>query len=188
MAEALEHEWLAGPSSQPQDLQQEEGPKFPIQDFIEDDGPAGEDMVRSWSRPATDSGTNMESGWRGSDASFSQPMGNLNLGTPSSSRHDEVLSVARHEALDATSSSFGMTVDPPLQTPRSERMPPLEPAVQRKRKPDDGGDLDPFSSGSLSPPPPEGVDITPTAPIRLANKTSASPRRSSRPRKSLRLF
>ena len=99
MAEALEHEWLAGPSSQHSESQPMAlggDSVWDINSFDEDDreedlftnddeAPSDEEEGR-WTRPATVSGTNMESFMGGtsghSDESFSQPMGNLRLTTP----------------------------------------------------------------------------------------------------------
>ena len=166
MAEALDDDWLAGPSSQCTDSTSHAlggDSVWEIQSFDgegsveEEDGSEGR-----WTRPATVSGTNMESGLV-SDESFSQPMGNLRLTNAQFSS----LSNAAHAH--------------PLLTP-----PPSEVAPTLKRKVDKGNA---FSSGSLSPPP------TPTGPGHMADATAAthngtsrgSPRRSTRARKSIRL-
>lgn len=89
MAEALEHEWLAGPSSQ-QSESQKQGlggdSVWEIESFDEDFAPASDEGHHDWSRPMTASGTNLESGMGGLGSSasedFSQPMHNLHLYTP----------------------------------------------------------------------------------------------------------
>ena len=96
MAEALEHAWLAGPSSQRSDSQGAAAlggdSVWEIESFDESyrfgqdsemDIGGGESLQSGdtrWTRPSTISGTNMESQVYGSDESFSQPMGLLHLG------------------------------------------------------------------------------------------------------------
>lgn len=185
MAEALDHEWLAGPSSQPQDFLQDGGPIFPIVDFDERDNAVNSNMNRSWSRPMTESGTNLESGLNGSNASFSQPMGNLNLGTPAPSRRG---ASADMEVPLLSDREDGMALDSPSRPPTAPFLtpPPDNNHTLKRKQHDPRIGLDPFSSGSLSPPPPEGPEKTPTACSKP--EASASPRRSTRPRKSLRLL
>lgn len=128
MAQALDHEWLAEPSSQTTESQLDRlggDAMYDIESFSDDEV---NERVGDWTRPSTASATNF-----GGDSirestsheSFSQPMGNLRLETP-------------------------------IKT--AEEGTPVP-----KRKPEA------FSSGSLTPPPPE---------------SSPAP---ARPRKSMRL-
>ena len=85
MDQALEHDWLAGPSSQ-RSASQRTGlggdSIWSIESFEGDDAFVDEagDEDRHWSRPMTASGTNFESNGRSdSHESFSQPMGNLRI-------------------------------------------------------------------------------------------------------------
>ncbi|ORX34954.1 kinase-like domain-containing protein [Kockovaella imperatae] len=195
MAEALEHEWLAGPSSQHSESQPlalggdsvwdilsfDEDPE-PEDDLFTNDGDALSDDEGRWTRPATVSGTNMESAVGGlSDESFSQPMNNLRLTTPGllprSNLSPLPLSVgdsarpAEPSPPSPPLTEEPMLVDivlPAVTTPETHRPPLLTPggsdfghsdmtstgAVKRKY---DAG-ISAFSSSSLSPPPPSSND------------------------------
>ena len=189
MAEALEHEWLAGPSSQHSESQPQAlggDSVWEINSFDNDDEEREDDLFTNngdamsddgrWTRPATVSGTNMESAiGGGSDESFSQPMNNLRLTTPGIPRSNLSAmhiqngdSVRPHEASPPSPplTDEPMLVDPipPLDITRTTRPPLLSPGASElghiapntqqahKRKYDPG--VSAFSSGSLSPPPP----------------------------------
>jgi hypothetical protein len=69
MAEALEHNWLADPSSQPFESQRLGGDSaYSVESFSEDE---------DWSRAPSAMSDSLRSG---SHDSFSQPLGNLQLG------------------------------------------------------------------------------------------------------------
>ncbi|OCF71335.1 CAMK protein kinase [Kwoniella mangroviensis CBS 8886] len=111
MRQALDHEWLSGPSSQISESQvpasqalggdsvwsiESFDDQFPLDQNPNQDGYSSDPLngndanvdgstedIGRWSRPMTASGTNYESlGEYGSEESFSQPMGNLHLNTP----------------------------------------------------------------------------------------------------------
>lgn len=87
MQAALDHEWLAGPSSQPVASQQQGlgGDSMWSIDSYEDDASAGSeaDEQEARTRQVTVSGTNFDSHLgEGSGESFSQPMQQLSLRTP----------------------------------------------------------------------------------------------------------
>lgn len=151
MQEALQHPWLAGPSTQHSDssrLGLGGDSVWDIQSFPSD--APDPDEPGDWFRPPTVSGTNLESGLLGSDTSFSQPMEMLRLATPTTPNHQGA-------------------------APRGPVTPPTDLSLKRKK-------ADPFSSGSLSPVPPED-DIMGS---HKALDTSVSPRRSTRPRKAVK--
>ncbi|WWC66987.1 uncharacterized protein I206_100894 [Kwoniella pini CBS 10737] len=112
MEQALRHEWLSGPCESQSQLPPSQilggdsvwsiesfEDQFPLNDDPSSDlagEEAGEEEIGRWSRPMTASGTNYESvnefgrsavSLGGSDESFSQPMGNLHLNTPSAQRN-----------------------------------------------------------------------------------------------------
>ncbi|KAE8538264.1 hypothetical protein D1P53_005604 [Cryptococcus gattii VGV] len=90
MSQALDHDWLSEPSSQPMESQriglggdsmwsiQSFDSLQPDFDLGYDNGP---ESIANWQRPATVSGTRLESGVEGSD-DFSQPLTKLHLNTP----------------------------------------------------------------------------------------------------------
>ncbi|WVQ93923.1 hypothetical protein IAU59_001001 [Kwoniella sp. CBS 9459] len=86
MAQALEHEWLAGPSSQRSESQAQPlggDSVWSIESFDDIYRHADErNADGGWSRPMTASGTNYESIAENGSEDFSQPMGNLHLNTP----------------------------------------------------------------------------------------------------------
>ncbi|WVF66302.1 hypothetical protein IAT40_001042 [Kwoniella sp. CBS 6097] len=92
MTQALEHEWLAGPSSQRSESQAQPlggDSVWSIESFDDiyrhADERNGNGMAEgggAWSRPMTASGTNYESIAENGSEDFSQPMGNLHLNTP----------------------------------------------------------------------------------------------------------
>ncbi|WWC85654.1 uncharacterized protein L201_000520 [Kwoniella dendrophila CBS 6074] len=146
MEQALAHEWLAGPSSQIAASQlppsqvlggdsqwgiQRFESEFPFDqgfDPSSDDNEkingesAGEqDEIGRWSRPMTASGTNYESlGEFNSEESFSQPMNNLHLNTPSNAKTGimqttEVSKVHIPSSPPLSSSSIGAALEVDLQ-------------------------------------------------------------------------
>ncbi|OCF33166.1 CAMK protein kinase [Kwoniella heveanensis BCC8398] len=86
MAQALEHEWLAGPSSQRSESQAQPlggDSVWSIESFDDIYRHVDERNAEGgWSRPMTASGTNFESLAENGSEDFSQPMGNLHLNTP----------------------------------------------------------------------------------------------------------
>jgi serine/threonine protein kinase len=175
MAQALEHEWLAGPSSQQSESQQSHrlggDSEWAIQSF-DDYNPYDDEQ---WAGPLTTSGTNLESAAAlGSDESFSQPMGNLHINTPAT----------RHNELDAKSATAPIEVDEPPSPPLTEER------EHTKRKQPEPNTSTAFSSGSLSPIPNEEVGSTPSRTRRggaLVTPTRHSARTAGRPRKSMRI-
>ena len=87
MEEALDHVWLAGPSSQTSESQRQKlggDSMWFIESFDEDGCPAQvEGPDYQWTRPTTVSGTRGES-----EESFSQPMGHLRIEAQSAWRGD----------------------------------------------------------------------------------------------------
>lgn len=92
MSQALDHDWLSEPSSQPMESQSiglGGDSMWSIQSFDSspsdfDFGYGPESTAKNWQRPATTatvSGTRLESGVEGSD-DFSQPLTKLHLNTP----------------------------------------------------------------------------------------------------------
>lgn len=86
MAQALDHDWLSEPSSQPVESQRMGlggDSMWSIQSFdsLQPEFNYGPGNTTDWQRPATVSGTRLESGIEGSD-DFSQPMTKLHLNTP----------------------------------------------------------------------------------------------------------
>lgn len=87
MSQALDHDWLSEPSSQPMESQRVGlggDSMWSIQSFdsIQPDlFGYGPESTANWQRPATVSGTRLESGVEGSD-DFSQPLTKLHLNTP----------------------------------------------------------------------------------------------------------
>ncbi|KIR31834.1 CAMK protein kinase, partial [Cryptococcus deuterogattii MMRL2647] len=87
MSQALDHDWLSEPSSQPMESQRiglGGDSMWSIQSFdsIQPDlFGYGLESTANWQRPATVSGTRLESGVEGSD-DFSQPLTKLHLNTP----------------------------------------------------------------------------------------------------------
>jgi hypothetical protein len=173
MDEALKHEWLAGPSSQPQGSRiRSDAHVFAIQDFDEDEGRSINMGDRSESPRLTEAGTNLEIGREDSDGSFSQPTGNLNLGTTVARSRNPADGLAHDMAVDSPSTHAAQPVPSPP--------PPLETS-NLKRKPDgDWLGRDPFSSGSLSPAPSDATGAEPTPSKRTKMNSAVSPRRSSR--------
>lgn len=93
MSQALDHDWLSEPSSQPMESQRiglGGDSMWSIQSFdsLQADSDFGYgygygpgSIANNWQRPATVSGTRLESGVEGSD-DFSQPLTKLHLNTP----------------------------------------------------------------------------------------------------------
>ncbi len=212
MAEALEHPWLVGTSSQESDhsLRETQSQRiWNILDEFEEDGNSslfGDDNNREqWVRPATMSGTNF-GGIEDSDTSFSQPMGNLRLGTPGTPARDGI-ACPSGDRIPQTVRTDQLPSSPPLtpsglpETVRKESrtepksLPTPAPSailtsVKRKSPGDQSKAM--FSSGSLSPPPLD-VPASPAKRLRTAKEQGStkaqviSPRRSNRPRRSARL-
>nr|XP_031862170.1 uncharacterized protein CI109_002584 [Kwoniella shandongensis]KAA5529242.1 hypothetical protein CI109_002584 [Kwoniella shandongensis] len=187
MTEALEHEWLAGPSSQHSESQRYVlggDSKWSIESF--DDSNDDEEDVGEWSRPMTVSGTNHESAFEfGSEESFSQPMGNLHLDTPGlQSRKIDLANPRNTEPLPVSPPSPPLTADldpNALQDGAAEVLPTPETSrgngylPKRKHSSQTPGEL--FSSGSLSPPPAvmndlEMIEQAPDQPIVPPNSES----------------
>lgn len=186
MDEALDHEWLVGPSSQTTESQRQRlggDSMWAIESFEDEDSVEMDDGYQ-WTRPTTVSGTNFESGIGGDfEESFSQPMGLLRIdrGDAGHGRFSKVT-----EEIHAATSII-------IPTDASPPSPPLtEEAVEGPGKDckavilalDDGplkrklsgacparSESDGmFSSGSLSPPPEEpgaseSALLTPQSPV-----------------------
>ncbi|KAK8844646.1 hypothetical protein IAR55_006493 [Kwoniella newhampshirensis] len=213
MIEALEHEWLAGPSSQHSESQRYVlggDSKWSIESF-DDSNDDNVDDVGQWSRPMTVSGTNHESAVEYcSEESFSQPMGNLHLDTPilNPKRYD--IDVTKHPADDT---SLLSPPSPPLTADLADKA-AQQTGFESLPTPDTlQPDGEPFSFGTLSPAPtpardPDVIGRRPT-PVLPSNDlngdskkrgrakaaviseqpipTRRSPRNATRPRKSMRL-
>lgn len=170
MPEALEHPWLAEPSSQTSDSQPNRlcGDSVWSIEFFDpayaESAPETDDG--RWSRPMTVSGTNFESeGHVPSDGSFSQPMGALQLDTPANR-------LGLQTPFDTPS-----LPSPPLADDQSEGA-----GITSKRKPEENVG---FSSGSLSPPPTNGILRPQQAAVESRRRESL--RNAGRPRKSMRI-
>lgn len=189
MREALEHVWLAGPSSLPNESASQVlggDSTWNIQSFdsydddLDDDGDDALDERTTgyYSRPMTESVTNLESMGSGGDG-VSQPMEQLRLSTATAPAYNDLeitnggddedeqmdgLAVADRNvremtvAMEAEANGNGLytatTARPPPVTARTKGASLL--SVKRK--------MDFFSSGSLSPPPPTPpteLDATP---------------------------
>ncbi|KAK1921260.1 kinase-like domain-containing protein [Papiliotrema laurentii] len=219
MADALEHPWLAGPSSQESvtDFRETQSQQvWDIQDEFDDDASpqrySGDDDFH-WRRPATMSGTNLESGFDSSDASFSQPMGKLRLATPGTPAQCDPDSpnlgpkVTQNPAPSSPPTTpmkpdRRMSICTPSGMPEHEARSLPTPApsailASLKRKAPNETPVEPeqlFSSGSLSPAP----SLEESSPAkrsktekltsgRKAAATGISPRRSTRARKSVKI-
>ncbi|WWC57999.1 uncharacterized protein I303_100534 [Kwoniella dejecticola CBS 10117] len=128
MEQALRHEWLSGPSESQSQIQPSQAlggdsvwsiesfeDQFPFNHDPSSDPKSDVDQeeIGRWSRPMTASGTNYESvnefgrsaaSIAGSEESFSQPMGNLHLNTPSAQRHGVKISESRLQEVQFPSS------------------------------------------------------------------------------------
>ena len=194
MAEALEHEWLAGPSSQRSESQPVAlggDSTWEINSFDNDSDQepdlftnedARSDDEGRWTRPGTVSGTNMESALDSridsglSDESFSQPMGNLRLNTPAVRNNGRVqLSVvpAISPEQDGSPPSPPLTndaidIDPPqpMQPHQDNALPTPGASEPGNKRKLDG--MTAFSSGSLSPPPATEKENSPQTPVKGA--------------------
>jgi serine/threonine protein kinase len=129
MAQALDHEWLAEPSSQITESQLNRLGGDDVYDFesFSDDEIEHADEVRNgngdesgdgdWTRPTTASATNFGGDSiraEGSHESFSQPMGNLCLETPGKTPKDSDSSPSKRK----TAFSSG-SLTPPPGSPRN---------------------------------------------------------------------
>ncbi|WRT63499.1 uncharacterized protein IL334_000404 [Kwoniella shivajii] len=155
MAQALDHEWLSGPSSQitasqPQSQHILGGDSvWSIESFDEDYPPSNgadlygdntNDDLGRWSRPMTASGTNYESlGEYPSEESFSQPMGNLHLNTPLNQRM-----IKQEYKSERISSEIPISSEP-ISPPSSALLVDLD---TKKKKDGDNGDI---NVGLLTP-------------------------------------
>jgi serine/threonine protein kinase len=208
LTDALEHDWLALPSSQ-----HSEAPAYPlggdsmygIQDFDRSSSPSDSFEAAEWSRPMTASGTNLESGMGladyreesvESDDSYSQKVQNIQLNSDPAiarSRPDPLTLAASNKNKDVeangnghengkNANNDGSPPSPPLTAERIEaeassttkpanghpEVPPTPseaishpervetPRTATKRK---ALEVDLFASGSLSPPPPESIEL-----------------------------
>jgi hypothetical protein len=205
LTQALDHDWLALPSSQ-----HSEAPAYPLggdsmyefQDFDRSCSASESFEAGEWSRPMTASGTNLESGmgladYRAesveSDDSYSQRVKEIKLGSGS------VLGQSGPEPLSHTASHVngngdGIAVDgsppsPPLTAERIDvevtsngnkpddeaQRPPTPSEVERNEAPGTATkrkalEVDFFASGSLSPPPPESIEVELPSPATSTHK------------------
>lgn len=128
MSQALDHDWLSEPSSQPMESQriglggdsmwsiQSFDSLQPDFDLGYDNGP---ESIANWQRPATVSGTRLESGVEGSD-DFSQPLTKLHLNTPEGGNIPSKTASSKHTAT-TTTGAVGINTNTPVS--------PLSPLV-----------------------------------------------------------
>lgn len=206
LTDALEHDWLALPSSQ-----HSEAPAYPlggdsmygIQDFDRSSSPSDSFEAAEWSRPMTASGTNLESGMGladfreesvESDDSYSQKVQNIQLNSDPAiarSRPDPLTLAASDKDVEGNANGHengkntkndGSPPSPPLTAERMDveassttkpangdpGVPPTpsEAIIQPERVETPGTatkrkalEVDLFASGSLSPPPPESIEL-----------------------------
>ncbi|KAK4687813.1 ser/thr/tyr protein kinase RAD53, partial [Tremellales sp. Uapishka_1] len=184
MAEALEHEWLAGPSSQITESQAPQmlgGDSMWAINSFDDESSFGNDFDgqdREWTRPVTASVTGPDLLKNASEEDFSQPMGNLKLDTPGPGYRVPTAQTPRNGSMSAPS----LSLQPPLQASlpvqiASPPSPPLTnpnasplPAPSSLKRKQPLKTLDYFSSGSLSPPP-SGDETT----MQTAKQSKCSP-------------
>ncbi|WVR03405.1 hypothetical protein IAU60_000396 [Kwoniella sp. DSM 27419] len=132
MAAALDHEWLAGPSSQRSESQAQVlggDSAWSIESFDEDDDdfyPGG--GTGFYNRPMSASGTNFESVAGHSSEDFSQPMGNLHLNTPSIRPTTRQIETTPANSIPPSPPSTTVSAPPPvLATPAQPPQPDLVP-------------------------------------------------------------
>ncbi|WVW81634.1 hypothetical protein I302_103629 [Kwoniella bestiolae CBS 10118] len=170
MRQALDHEWLSGPSSQISESQlpasqalggdsvwsiESFDDQFPLDqnnnnnhssDPMNGDQVGSEEGIGRWSRPMTASGTNYESlGEYGSEESFSQPMGNLHLNTP----------LIERKVTSSTKTKNQLPSSPPLSSSSLAGAPALIVDLQR----DGAEDIKVDKDGGLPTPITPRLDI-----------------------------